>query len=46
MEQVKMNTKTLKIGMQSLFETFWAIGTSAAAAGVLVNNCKILNVWK
>ncbi len=34
MEQVN-RTEKLKLVMKSIFETIWAIGTSAAAAGVL-----------
>jgi hypothetical protein len=34
MEQVN-KTKKLKLVMESTFETIWAIGTSAAAVGVL-----------
>lgn len=35
MEQVKMLTNKLKCGIVSVFETFWAIGSSVAAASVL-----------
>ena len=44
MEQIKKVKMAIKLGLTSIMETFWAVGTSAVAGDVLLKKARKHNI--